>query len=337
MVRWTLGCLTPFYRIAVWFRNRQFDTGSRPIESVDVPVISIGNLTTGGTGKTPLVVWVCQLLRRHDVRVAIVSRGYGAEQQDGKISLNDEALELEHRLPDVPHLQDSDRVKIARIAIEELEPESIVLDDGFQHRRLRRDLDIVLIDATNPFGYGRLLPRGLLREPIGALRRCDAIVVTRCELVDEAQLDQIVSRIERAAADRPVALAKTVIKGLIQHSGSAPELETASTKKWLAFSAIGNPAAFEASLSSNGFQVCNSIRFRDHHTFDRADLASIAAAARACGADSLICTHKDLVKIATNRIEGLPVFALQIGVELFRGGDAIEQSVLRLFDRDRTD
>ena len=133
-------------------------------------MISIGNLTTGGTGKTPLVVWTARFLRAQDFRVAVVSRGYGMDSSDDPSETrNDEAMEMELRLPDVPHLQDPDRYRMATIAIEELDSQIILLDDGFQHRQLQRDLDIVLIDVINPFGYDRLLPRGLLREPLSSL------------------------------------------------------------------------------------------------------------------------------------------------------------------------
>ena len=130
-----------------------------------MPVISVGNITTGGTGKTPMVAWLARWFRNQDVRVALVSRGYRAEAE----GQNDEARELATLLPDVPHLQNPDRVAAARIAIDELETQLIILDDGFQHRRIHRDLEIVLIDALQPFGFGHVLPRGLLREPLRGL------------------------------------------------------------------------------------------------------------------------------------------------------------------------
>ena len=144
------------YGLVVRVRNRAYDGGLFQIRRVDVPVVSIGNLTAGGTGKTPCVEYVARFYRQLDLRVAILSRGYGAASGP-----NDEALLLEENLPDVPHLQGADRVETATTAVEELESEVLVLDDGFQHRRLGRDLDVVLIDATCPWGYGHLLPRGL--------------------------------------------------------------------------------------------------------------------------------------------------------------------------------
>ncbi|MEM9644511.1 MAG: tetraacyldisaccharide 4'-kinase, partial [Planctomycetota bacterium] len=194
------------YGWAVCLRNRQYDRGSKPVHRCGVPVISVGNLTTGGTGKTPIVCAIAERLRASDRRVALVSRGYGR----GGADQNDEAEELFARLPDVPHLQDPDRVESARIAVEELETELILMDDGFQHRRLHRDLDIVVIDATCPFGFGHVLPRGLLREPLSGIRRSDLIVISRCGLVAEATVQGILNRLarldQRVGDDIPVVL-----------------------------------------------------------------------------------------------------------------------------------
>src|SRR5207245_6261602 len=164
------------------------------------PVVSVGNLTVGGTGKTPCVEYVAGFYRGLDLRVAVLSRGYGG---DG--GRNDEALVLEENLPEVPHLQGADRVALARTAVEELESEVLVLDDGFQHRRLQRDLDLVLVDATNPWGHGYLFPRGLLREPLRRLRRASVVLLTRCDQVDERTRMQIQETIASHAPTVPVA------------------------------------------------------------------------------------------------------------------------------------
>jgi tetraacyldisaccharide 4'-kinase len=161
-----LGLASTAYGLGVAVRNAAYDRGWKTAHHARVPVISIGNITLGGTGKTPMVEWLARWYRRRGVRVTLLSRGYGHEG-----GINDEGLVLEENLPDVPHLQDPDRVRLAEIAAVELEAELIVLDDGFQHRRLARDLDLVMLDALDPFGLRRLFPRGLLREPIRALRR----------------------------------------------------------------------------------------------------------------------------------------------------------------------
>ena len=161
-LRGALGAGEWFYTAAIRWRNRRYDRGRAPVHRVGVPVVSVGNLTLGGTGKTPLVGWLGRWFCRRGVRAAVVSRGYGAAAGQP----NDEALELRRSLPGVPHLQDADRVAAARQAITACAAQLVVLDDGFQHRRLGRDLDIVLLDALEPFGFGHVFPRGMLREPV---------------------------------------------------------------------------------------------------------------------------------------------------------------------------
>lgn len=177
------------------YSQRTVSTGLGNNSTRAVPVISVGNLTTGGTGKTPLVALVCDLLRQANFRPGIVSRGYGSV--DG--NANDEKLVLNLLCPDVPHTQAPDRVAAAHSLTIEENLNAIVMDDGFQHRRLHRDLDIVLIDATNPFGYGSLLPRGLLREPLSSLRRADVAIITRSDLVAARVLAEIHNAIIEAA------------------------------------------------------------------------------------------------------------------------------------------
>ena len=199
LLRRLLWCARMPYSLGVRWRNRKFDRG-RDVHRAGVPVISIGNLTVGGTGKTPCVEYVARLLREQDIRVAILSRGYGAET-----GRNDEAMVLEENLLDVPHLQDPDRVAIARTAVEELASEVLVLDDGFQHRRLR-DLDILLIDTADPWGAG-ICYRGGLREPTSSLRRAGLIVLTRCDAMSP---EAITAGLFPPLAAPDVSIARTV-------------------------------------------------------------------------------------------------------------------------------
>lgn len=320
LVRFLLWCLTPFYRFAVRHRNRQFDSGSKKIESVAAKVISVGNITTGGTGKTPMVVWICKFLQRRQTNVAIVSRGYGST--DG--SPNDEAMELAARLPNVPHEQNPDRVAAAKRCIDQHSAQTIVLDDGFQHRKLARDVDVVLVDASNPFGHGFLIPRGLLREPVTSLKRADVVVVTRCDRASAEELETLREQIANETA-APIAFSKTKASGMIQSDGTELSIEEATSGNWFAFSAIGNPAAFEASLSELGFNVTKTMRFRDHHHFRPEDLKRVAAAAKNSGADRIVCTHKDMVKIGSTEIDGAGVFALRVDIEVFEGRERLEK------------
>ena len=151
--RLSLGAGSAVYGVGVAVRNLAYDRAWKKVHRASVPVISVGNITLGGTGKTPMVEWIARWYRSRGVRVALLSRGYGHEG-----GINDEGMVLEENLPDVPHLQDPDRAALAEIAVTELETELIILDDGFQHRRLARDVDLVMLDALDPFGLGRLFP-----------------------------------------------------------------------------------------------------------------------------------------------------------------------------------
>ena len=239
------------YTWAVRWRNRRYDRGKRPIERVGVPVVSVGNLTLGGTGKTPLVEWLARWFRRRDLRVTIVSRGYGAEAG----ARNDEALELEQKLPDVPHVQNPDRVAAARMAIEEFECQAILLDDAFQHRRIGRDLDIVLLDALEPFGFGHVFPRGMLREPLAGLSRADVVALSRANLVAAAERAGIREIVQRFA---PAALwieCNHAPRELQSAAGATAALETLAGKPVAAFCGIGNPEGFRRTLDHCAVQV----------------------------------------------------------------------------------
>ena len=331
-MRAAMWTLTPVYRLAVGRRNKRFENDPDAITRVDVPVISIGNLTTGGTGKTPLVIWLCRQIRKRDRRVAIISRGYGAEASAGQATKpNDEAMELGQRLPDVPHLQSPDRVASANIAIDELETQCIVMDDGFQHRRLHRDLDIVVIDATQPFGYGYLLPRGLLREPIKNISRADFVVISRCDQVSQDDLSHIESAIRTHGAQLPIAKTKVHPATWLQFDGqqkSLSEMQTtagnsptseAELPKVFVCCAIGNPESFLKTVSSVGVAIVGHKFLPDHHLYDRQDIDSIVKTAKAAGSDAIVCTHKDLVKIGVNQFQGLPIYALVAEIVFLEG------------------
>ena len=329
-VRGCFSCLTPLYRTAVAWRNRKFDRAIKRndqavVKRAAVPVISIGNLTTGGTGKTPLVVAVAKLLRQQSKRVALISRGYGADpSQPGR---NDEAMELEHRLQDVPHLQDPDRFAMAAVAVEELESEVLLLDDGFQHRQLHRDLDIVTIDATNPFGFGRLLPRGLLREPVKSLRRADLVVVTRSNLVDATVLDALIKEIQRWVGSKNILITEMKLLEAINASGEVKPLADLLGQPTFLFSAIGNPAGFEQTLLQQSANLVGHEVFADHHRYDQEDFQRIGDAAKRASAQQILCTHKDLVKVGADRIGGLPVYAVLIEVEVVAGQQMLTDSL----------
>jgi tetraacyldisaccharide 4'-kinase len=311
------------YSLAVRWRNRQFDHGGKAIERVRVPVISVGNITLGGTGKTPMVEWVCRWLRARGIRVTIVSRGYKAE--DG--GANDEALELELKLPDVPHVQNPDRVAAAQMAIEEFECQAIVLDDAFQHRRIARDLDIVLLDSQEPFGFEHVFPRGTLREPLSGLARADCLVLTRADMLVPEDRESVRKRAARFAPRAVWAECVHTPVLLVASSGEEMPLDSLRGQRIAAFCGIGNPAGFRHTLASCGYEVSLFREFPDHHSYARSDLLSLAEWARQAEIAAALCTQKDLVKIGLDRLGDKPLYAVRVGLHFLAGQSQLESKL----------
>jgi tetraacyldisaccharide 4'-kinase len=325
LARWSLKSVAIPYGAAIASRNLAFDRGWLRVHHAGVPVVSVGNLTVGGTGKTPMVEWVARRFRRQGWRVAILSRGY--KQVHG---INDEGRVLEENLPDVPHLQDQDRVRSARIAVEELEAEVLVLDDGFQHRRLARDLDIVLIDALEPFGLGHLLPRGLLREPIKSLRRADLVVLSRVDLVSAADREAIRAEVERRCESRNWVEARHAPRDLIDADGTSnPVAELADTRA-VAFCGIGNPEGFRRTILPLCSELCGFRIFPDHHDYTASDVDSLERWASDLRANLVLTTQKDLVKLRSSSLGPVPLRAIRIGLEMAAGEDVMDDALARL-------
>jgi tetraacyldisaccharide 4'-kinase len=320
------------YRLGVGWRNAGFDRGWKTVHRAPVPVVSIGNLTLGGTGKTPLVEYAARIYRELGVQVAVLSRGYGSSS--GRNGRNDEAMILEENLPDVPHLQDPDRVGAAGRAVEELESELLVLDDGFQHRRLHRDLDVVVIDATRPPSADNLFPRGTLREPVGGLRRAGAIVLTRCDQVPEANLNELYNWVDRRCRGRPVAA--TEHRPIELLGGSEPEpVETLKDRAVGGFCGIGNPAAFRRTLEGLGARVVDFRVFGDHHAYSRRDVEELARWAETLPADAIVATtQKDWVKLRVGELSGRPLRAVRIGLTFRRGQREFDEALRRVAPTD---
>jgi tetraacyldisaccharide 4'-kinase len=316
------------YGLAVRLRNGAYERGWNERHRAPVPVVSVGNLTVGGTGKTPCVEYVARFYRGRDRRVAILSRGYGAAH-----GRNDEAMVLEENLPDVPHLQGPDRVALAAAAVEELQSEVLVLDDGFQHRRLRRDLDVVLLDATNPWGHGHLLPRGLLREPPSSLRRAGAVVLTRCDQVDRAGRGRLREAVARLARGIPVA--ETTHQPVVLSNGArdAVPLDRLRGRPAAAFCGLGNPAAFRRTLADLAADVVAFRTFPDHHAYARADVDDLRAWARRQASDCVVVTtQKDLVKLRLTDLGGRELWALRVQLHFEAGRDEFDRKLEEALD-----
>jgi len=293
--------LTVPYGAVSRLRSRAYRAGILKQQHLPGNVISVGNLTTGGTGKTPMVIWIAERLAAEGKSVGILTRGYRGDsapqpatsrtnveaKQKAPTSTSDEVQLVQARLGDrVAFGVGADRLAHGQ----ELASRGVnwfVLDDGFQHLQLARDVDIVMIDATNPFGGGHFLPAGRLREPKTALARADLIVVTR-----SSHSPAVESAVHRET-NAPVFYAQAELDSVYSPSSAPVESHDAREQDLFAFCGIGNPSAFVADLRSWGFQIVGHKFFPDHHRYSPADVREIEAEARAAGASGLICTEKD--------------------------------------------
>ena len=344
------------YRAGVGYRNWRFDAG-RGVHAAAVPVVSVGNLTAGGTGKTPVVAALANYFREQGIRVALLSRGYHALPPNGQLesaetslpryvssasSGNDEGRVLEWLCPGTPHYQQPNRVRSAHRAIA-AGAQLLILDDGFQHRRLARDLDIVLIDATNPFGYGHLLPRGLLREPLSALQRAQLVIITRSDLVPRRVVEQITQTIHACNSVVPVVYTAFPATSLVNAARERQPLANFRQQRLLAFCGIGNPQGFAATLSAAGLTTTQLQIYPDHHHYSGNDVRQLLQICEEQRCDQIVTTLKDLVKIPgelplssdrsnltareSRDARQAPIWAVEIGLEL-RGNSAAWQAAL---------
>ncbi len=320
-VRAGLRAVSIPYALGSRCRNTLFDRQWKKSFRVDVPVLCVGNLTLGGTGKTPCVEYLAALVRdAYDRRPVILSRGYGADA-----SRNDEAMVLEENLPDVPHLQGADRVAIARAAIEELEAEVLILDDGFQHRRLARDLDIVLLDATRPLQKEAMFPRGLLRESVTGLKRAGIAILTRCD--QAADVGEQRHWLESRFPKLPVATSIHQAREW-QCNGESVPLAEYTNRPVAAFCGLGNPQAFELTLAKLGYRPSEFRTFADHHNYTREDVDGLRRWAETLPADAVVLTtQKDWVKLRIADLAGRPLAALRIGLTLLTGESELRSQV----------
>jgi tetraacyldisaccharide 4'-kinase len=299
-------------------RRAAYRSGRLAQEILDRPVISVGNLTTGGTGKTPMVLYLAERLVGEGEKPAILTRGYGGPSQamgtDGR-KLADEPALLLHRLSSSGRIgvnfficEGAARWESGRRA-SAMGATCFLLDDGFQHLVLVRDLDIVMVDAMNPFGNGHLLPAGQLREAPSALRDADIVVVTRGP--GDGRLDAEL----RKSTSAPIFRSTTLLEAFCS-AGMELERNSLFGTRAFAFCAIGNPETFFRDLNSWGVEIVGHREFRDHHKFSQAEMARLRAEAKAKGAKALVCTEKDVFNLPPEDAGSADVFYCRISMEL---------------------
>ena len=322
MKSFVLPPLSLLYGAVTRTRLSLYRRGTFHTTKLDRPVISIGNITTGGTGKTPLVEWVARTIASHGRKVCILTRGYGRKDPHLQVIVSDGygVLASPAEAGDEPYLlatkltgqaaviSSADRIAAGEEAIKDFGTECFVLDDGFQHLRLARDLNIVTIDATNPWGGGKLLPHGRLRETPEGLGRADCVVLTRCD--QAGNVDQLRSEIESLTGGKPV-FRSLMRPGPVVSLKNGPEM-LAAPATVTAFCAVGNPHSFFENVRQLGYEIGLQRSFPDHHVYSQAEIDSLIKDA---GASSLITTAKDAVKLRALAFSA-PCYVMEIEIAI---------------------
>ena len=331
-----LRLLSHPYALILRLRAEAYRLGFLRSYQLPCPVISVGNITLGGTGKTPMVAWIAGYLMQRGLRVAVLSRGYGGSAQgavhivsDGSRVLlspeqaGDEPCQLAGMLPGLMVAIGADRYSAGLKALEELKPDVCILDDGFQHLKLKRDLNVLLLDATQPFAIGFTLPGGLLRESVAAAGRADLVVYTRSQ---EGQTGP------ELFPDKPSCWTKHRFSGIVPLAGSEPlDLATAGNCRVLAFSGIADPEAFFRGLEQVGVQPVTTLSFPDHTPYGEAEIAAILRLKVASRSTLLLTTQKDAVKLVpyADRLADCFAVVLELATDNARPLEAALEKVLQ--------
>jgi tetraacyldisaccharide 4'-kinase len=341
--------LSFLYHAGVAVRNWCFDHRWLPTTEVNVPVISVGNIKAGGVGKTPLVEFLARRLTERGKLVAVLSRGYGRATSGTLVVSNgfvqcaaadeagDEPAQMAAKLSGVVVVVDEDRVRGARYAIERFRVDSILLDDGFQHRYLHRDLDLVILPYDEIGQKMVLLPAGDYREPFSALRRCDIVVITRCSSLEDALRSR---EILRQRLEKPVVAFALRVRAVRRAATRfSVDLNGLVGKRIVAFSGIGNPDSFDRTLHSLKWEVVQHRRFADHHRYSREELEGLKREFTELKADYLVTTEKDVARLigaqngARQLLEQMPLYYVEVEQSVLMGEGELEEVLTKLLHR----
>jgi tetraacyldisaccharide 4'-kinase len=338
--------LLPFswmYGLIVFIRDRLFQWHILSTNRLPVKVICIGNITVGGTGKTPFVVYCAQLLQNKGFMVGVLSRGYGRKAKNSVVitdamngmgsleETGDEPVLLARRLKSIPIAIGKNRTETGRHLHESFGCDVLLLDDGFQHRKLHRDLDIVLIDASNPWGNGRLLPAGPLRESLNHLPRADRIVLTRTD--ESKTLNQLIQTIKKYTSVPIFTSIHQPLEWITLPGQQSRDLDFLEGKRVLAFSGIGNPDSFKKMLHHLGVSIADFLHFRDHHWYTSQEIECIVRRARKNSTDAIVTTEKDAVRISLISDWEIPALFLKIECKLVERQDELLRTLLSILEK----
>ncbi|MDR4506235.1 MAG: tetraacyldisaccharide 4'-kinase [Candidatus Scalindua sp.] len=346
-IRFLLSLCACLYFTVLQTRSALYKYGVARRRCLPVKVVSIGNITTGGTGKTPLVEFVARYLSSKKKKIAILSRGYGGRTasvsvtatstaeviERDKTGVNDEYLVLNENLNDIPILLGRDRILNGHKAIRNFGAEFIILDDGFQHIRLKRDLDIVIIDTLNPFAGEYLIPRGMLREPLKCLERADLFILSHCNQIHEEDLKTIYAKLRNFNSTIPIC-ESTHHPVHVENLADNTKVKTLWLRKKRVYGlcAIGNPQSFAGTLKELDAEVIQFRTFLDHHAYTQAELDDIIAEAKSLRADAILVTQKDAVKIRGKNIHDARIMSLAIEIRITKGAKFLEEALTNMLN-----
>lgn len=333
--------LLPFslvYSLAMRVRAWMYRAGILRRRRLPCKVISVGNITAGGTGKTPTVIMLTGKLIAAGIKTAVVTRGYGGKMEGGMLVVSDadgilaaqtdagdEAYLLAAKLPGVPVIMCSDRYKGGMLAVERFGAEVVLLDDAYQHLAVERDLDILLLDSAHPFGNGHILPMGYLREPVTAVERADAVMLTRADRVGPGGLDGSMKRIAGLNPSAAVMTAAHVPVRIYGHpEGAEMGFDSLSGVGVFGFSGIGDPASFALILKQLNAKILKFREFSDHHEYTQPELAALAGQAMRSGAGFMVTTEKDAVKLGGFDHPGIRLAVVAVEMAVVTGEELLD-------------
>ena len=322
VIKYILFPLALFYWGVVFWRNLFYSTGFFISKKLPTKVISIGNITTGGTGKTPAVIFLTKILSDKGIKCGILSRGYGRKTAgtqlvtDGKTPIldwqnfGDEPCLMANLLPGTPIVVDSKRHRGGMFLIDNFNPDIIILDDAFQHRGIERDLDIVLINSKDKKSDLRLLPYGVLREPLSSLKRANILIFTKTNLI---QPNKFLKKFAKSTK-RPVFSSTLEIQNLISFEGKAHSIKKGI--KAIALSAIADTSGFITTLEQSGIEIVKKFNFVDHYSYKQSDIDKIASLMQKLGTEIVITTEKDMIKLASLKLRGIKIYSIKVSFSL---------------------
>jgi len=323
VLKGVLQLISWFYGIGAGLRRTAYKIGIFKAHRAGCKVISVGNISLGGTGKTPMSCMLAKTLKGHNKTVALLTRGYG----------NDEWKMMKRFLVDIPVIVGPDRVENSAKAISEFKADTVILDDGFQHLRIKKDLDIVLIDSSNPFGNERLFPRGVLREDLYALKRADMLFLTKTDM-KENNVEFIKNKLSMIVPNLPMVESVYRPKYFYNLNNDAKlDLAEIKSKKIATLSSIVNPEYFEFMLKNLGVELKLQLHYPDHYSYKQKDLYSIRQKCKEVGVDTIVTTEKDAVKLKSYslKLTDIKILILHIEPEITKGEEVFNRRLVSVY------